>query len=253
MSSTLIGLIYQFFPWNENYRGISELRDFRQFILEELQRAHYIDTEATFEVDLRPNGVVCEYVEAAEVVDAWKELLCNCVDEAILTEFDPQIATCETDSLREHSEVILTIHDSEAEAGTQVYHLPLVWDDDSWAKQLVTQEWWPDLHRCVELHFSTNRAMRDYAGVREQPIPFEWTSAFWKSVERFCNAEHLRRSLIEALTKRVYGILDASLHDEPFKDIRRFRVTDFWRVHYHEENGRLVLQEFGPHSIGRVD
>ena len=254
MSGTLAGLIYQFFPWNKNYRGISELRDFRQFILQELEKAHYIDTKGAAEVSLEPTGIVCKYVEALEVIDAWEELLCGCVDETVLNKFDPQIATWETVSLREHSGAMtLTIHDSEAGAGTQFHHLPLVWDDDSWAMQLATQEWWPDLQICVEFHFRTHPAMRAYPGVREQPIPFECTYAFWKSVDRFCKDKHLRRRLIEALTKMVYGIYDAGLGVEWLGEICRFRVTDYWRVHCREEDDWLVLEEFGPHSMGKVD
>jgi hypothetical protein len=254
MSYEFAGLIYQSFPWNGDFRGISELRDLRQFILQELEKAIYIDTQAAREASLQPRGIVCQYVEDPEVVDAWKELLCGCVDATVLNEFDPQIATWETASLHEHSRtMILTIHDSDAETAPRVYSLPLVWDDDSWALQLVTQKWWPDLQRCVELHFRTNPGMRYYPKVREQPILFECTDAFRKSVERFCKDEQLRRSLIEALAKRVYGILDASLGDESLGEVRRFRVTDFWRVHYHEEDDRLVLEEFGPHSIGGVD
>ncbi len=256
ISSSFAGLVYQSFPWSEDYRGINELRDLRQFILEEIQRSEWVDytgTKVTGEISLQPAGIVCKYVESPEVIDAWEELLCGCVDEVVLTEFDPQIATWETASLREHSgAMLLAIHDSEAEVSTQ-YNLPLVWDDDSWAMQLVTQDWWPDLQRCVELHFKTSPGMRDYPGVRKQPIPFECADAFCKSVDRYCKDKQLRRFLIEALAKRVYGILDASLHDEPLGDVRRFRVTRFWRVHYREEDDRLVLEEFGPHSIGGVD
>lgn len=251
MSDTFAALIQQFFPWN-SYRNIGELRDLARFFYEDLQRAEYIGTEVAGEASLQPTGIVCQHVQVPEVVDAWKGLLRGCVDEAVLTEFDPQIATWETASLREYSDpMTLTFHDSEA--GTQAYHLPLVWDDDSWAVQLVTQEWWPDLQRCVALHYRTNPGMRDYPGARAQPRPFECTDAFWKSVNRYCKDEQLRRSLIAALTKRAYGILDASLGDESFRDVRRFRVTDFWRVHYREEGDRLVLEEFGPHSIGGVD
>lgn len=253
MSYAFAALIHQFFPWN-SYRSIGELRDLRRFFYEDLQKAEYIDTKVAGEASLQPTGIVYEYVESPEVIDAWKQLLCGCVDETVLTEFTPQIATWETPCLRQHSAVmILTIHDFEAETGSRVYHLPLVWDDDSWAIQLATQEWWPDLPRCVELYFRTNPGMRDYPGAGEQPIPFECTSAFLKSVDRLCRDVQLRRSFIKALTKRVCGILDASLGDEPFGEVRRFRVTDFWRVHYREEHDRLVLEEFGPHSIGGVD
>jgi hypothetical protein len=253
MSYTFAALIQQFFPWNR-YRSIGELRDLARFFYEDLQKAEYIDTKTAGEASLQPTGVVCQYVEVPEVVDAWKGLLCGCVDETVLTEFDPQIATWETASLREHSgSMTLTIHDSEIGASTQAHHLPLVWNDDSWATQLVTQDWWPDLQRCVELRFRTNLGMRDYPEARGKPISFECTDTFWKSVDRFCKDERLRRSLIAALTKRVYGILDAGLRDESFGEIRRFRVTDFWRVHYREEGDYLVLEEFGQHSIGGVD
>ena len=252
MSYAFAALIQQVFPWN-SYRGIGELRDLARFFFEDLQKAEYIDTEVAGEASLQPTGLVCEYVESPEVIDAWRKLLCGCVDETVLTEFDPQIATWETPSLRQHSNLmILTAHGSEAEADSRVCHLPLVWDDDSWATQLVAQEWWPDLQRCVELHFRTNLAIRVYPGVREQPVPFECTDAFRRSLDRYCQDEHLQRCLVKALAKRVYGILDASLGDEPFGEARRFRVTDFWRVHYREEHDRLVLEEFGPHSMGGV-
>jgi hypothetical protein len=32
--------------------------------------------------------------------------------------------------------------------------------------------------------------------------------------------------------------------------MRRFRVTDFWRVHYYEEEGHLILEEFCRHDTG---
>lgn len=253
MSNELASLIYQSFPWNGDFRSIGELRDLRQFILEELQKATYIDTQSAGEASLQPTRIVCQYVKNPKAVDAWKRLLCGCVDATVLSQFDPQIATWETPALCAHlGPITLTIRDSEIEVDS-AYRFPLVWDEDSWAKQLCTQEWWPDLRRCVELHFGANPAMRNYLGVREQPIPFECTDAFWKSVDLLHEDAELRHRFIKALTKRVYGILDYSLRDEPFKEIRRFRVTDFWRVHYREEDGRLVLEEFGPHSIGGVD
>lgn len=249
ISNTFAAMIAQHFPWNENYRAIAELRDLRQFILEELLRAYYIDKELAQEVELKPAGITCLYVEEQEILEAWVELLLGCVDEAILTEFDAQIATWETEHLKKHSSVvILTVHDTDA----QIHELPLVWDEDSWAKQLATQDWWPDLRRCVELFSKSNSAMKEHPKVREQPIPFDWTDAFSKSMNRYCTDEHLRRSFIEALTKKVYGVLDTSLGDEPLGKVRRFRVTDFWRVHYREKAGRIVLDEFGPHSIGGV-
>lgn len=252
MTHEFAALILESFPWRKNFRDIGQLRDLRRFMLEDLHKAFHIEAKAAREVSLRPTGIVCNYVQAPEMIDEWKGLLCGCLDKVVLAELDPQIATWETACLREHSQqtILITIHDFEADARAEM-QLPLVWDDDSWATQLVTQDWWPDLHRCVELHFRTNPGLRNYSGVRERPIAFECTRAFWKSVDQFCNQPHTRRSLIEAITKVVYGVHDRSLGLERLGETRRFRVTGFWRVHCRKEDDRLLLEEFGPHDMGR--
>ena len=48
---------------------------------------------------------------------------------------------------------------------------------------------------------------------------------------------------------------DGAMKDEDIArvlqgQIRRFRVTTFWRVHYYELDDRLVLEEFGEHNMG---
>lgn len=254
MSHGLASLILQYFPWSNGYRGISELRDLRHFILEELQKAHYLDPIAPSEADLQPSGIVCQCVDAPEVANSWRELLCACVDEALSGQFDPQIATWETDRLRE-SGGLLTLRITYADTGgtSQALRLPLVWDHQSWAAQLAAQDWLPDLHRSVELCFQANPDMRCYQGVREEPLRFECAPAFSRSVDRYCQEDDaLRHSLITALTKKVYGIRDAGLGDEEFGNVRRFRVTRDFRVHYVKEDEVLVLLEFGHHSIGRA-
>lgn len=250
MSDEFRALMYQSFPYRENYRSISELRDFRGFIYHDLQKAHNITPKDPRGITLGPTGIVCEYIDAQEVVDAWKGLLYGCLDEVVSVDFDAQVATWETLSLSHCSEPKnLTVQVSEG-TSTEVYRLPLIWDDDSWATQLVTQDWWPDLHRCVELHFKTS-GLRSHSCVRERPVPFECTRNFRRSLDQ-CTSSHLRHSLIRALTKMVYGVHDAGLSVERLGTIRRFRVTAFWRVHCREEGGRLVFEEFGPHGIGGI-
>jgi hypothetical protein len=251
MSRDFAALVYESFPWNEDYRGIGELRDLRQFIIVELQKAYYVDGEVDGLASVEPDAALYHGVEDPIVVEVWKRLLCGCVDESVLEEFEPLVATWESESLEECTEVVLTIDaDGGGERGTEVYNLPLVWDRDGWVVHLATQEWWPDLHRCVELHHATNRGIQDHPEALDNPLSFGWSRGFSKSLLRFCTEGHLRERLVEALTKRVYGVLDGSLGDEPFGGMRRFRVTDFWRVHYRQEEGRLILQEFGPHDIG---
>jgi hypothetical protein len=166
--------------------------------------------------------------------------------------YQPQIATWETPAVHQYDSVSITISDPKSATDIQ-FDLPLVWDDDSWAVQLVKHDWWPDLQRCVELEFKSNPAIRSHSMVRKEPMSFKSSKRFRDSLDRFCSDKHLQRSLVEALTKKVYGIHDVGLGDERLGDIRRFRVTDFWRVHYRMEDDRLVLLEFGPHDIGRID
>lgn len=255
LSCELEALMSQSFPWDGRWRDVEQLRDFAQVLLERLPRLRrYVDDDsagiAAREAILEPAEVVCRGVGVPEVVDAWMRLLCLCVSERVLADCAPQIATWDDGSLPRCPErILLTLCAPQAQGDAHTFCFPAVWDRDSWARQLCTQAWWPNLHRCVELHFATNRALRDFPGVREQPISFEVTRTFERSLERYCQLDRLRRALVEALTKRVYGVLDRALGDEPFGGVRRFRVTRSWRVHYREEGPTLVLEEFGPHDM----
>ena len=101
---------------------------------------------------------------------------------------------------------------------SESHFMPLVWGAESWARQLASQDTWPDLRSCVELYFMSNPAMRNYTGVREHPIPFEYSESFLRSVETTRDAQ-LQQALIKALAKKVYGVLDSGLHDEPFGEM----------------------------------
>jgi len=249
MSGNLEGLIYQLFPWNADFKGISELRDLRNFVLNDMQRVKRIDINIAGDVDLSPAGIVCKYIEDPGVIAAWEELLNGCIDE-ISAGFDPQIATWDTPAVWQCDSMSFTIRDSE-EKDVQ-YDLPLVWDGDSWAIQLAKQDWWPDLQRCVELEFKTNFGIRNHPDARKQPIPFKCSERFQGSLQRFCQDDGLRRSLIESLTKRVYGVSEGLGDEQIEHSKRRFRVTYFWRIHYRIEDDHIVLLEFGPHDMDGI-
>ena len=248
ISNEVAALVYKWFPWNAGFKAIAELRDLRQFILEELGRARYIaKTKAAKDISLQPTDLTCGHVGSPTVLDAWKELLCACVEEEANSEFDVQVATWGTPvHLASSQAIIVTVNER---AGPEDHCIPLVWDENSWASRLQSQDSWPDLHRCVELYFRANAGMRMHPRARQCPIPFVWTDTFWKSVEDLCQPQ-MRQLLVKAVAKRVYGILDARLHDEPLGNIRRFRVTDFWRVHYRVLDDKIVLDEFGEHDMG---
>ena len=248
MSDDFAALVQQCFPWSSEYRAIGELHDLRLFILQEFNKLRYITTtKRAGDISLQPSNLTCAHIEDAIVLDTWKELLCACIEQEADSDFEVQVATWETpDSLGDSRSLIVSVSDN---TGGEDYYLPLVWDQDSWTNQLHSQDSWPDLQRCVESYFQANVAMQRYPYARATPIPFECTDSFWKSVENFCQPQ-MRRLLVKAIAKKVYGILDSRLGDEPLGRIRRFRVTSFWRVHYRQVGGRIVLDEFGEHDMG---
>ena len=247
MSNDIAALVQECFPWRADYRTVGELRDLRQFILEELARARFVTkTKTANNISLQPSTLTCGHIEDVTVQETWKELLCACIEEAHNCDFDVQVATWEAPVLLEDSHsLIISISGNTDED----HYLPLVYDENSWANQLYSQDSWPDLQMCVSFYYKANVGMQKYPHVRATPIPFHCTDSFWNSVHKLCQPQ-LRRLLVKAIAKRVYGILDSRLGDEPLGNIRRFRVTDCWRVHYRQFDNRIVLDEFGPHDIG---
>ena len=248
MSHDYVSIVSQSFPWNYASRNIQELRDLRQFIIEDIARnIYYLDGEVTGSVSLQPDDITCRFVKIPEAMRTWEELLYYCLKEQDSSDFDVQIATWDVSGDPSLTQSLTVAIRSGTE--TEYHYLPLVWDKESWVRQLASQDAWPNLHNCVELYFMSTPAMKNYPGALEHPIPFEWTNTFWSSVENIRDV-HLRQELIKAITKRVYGIFDKGLGDELFRGMKRFRVTGFWRVHYSDLGDSLRLEEFGEHDMG---
>ena len=247
VTQAFVARLYESFPWNSAFQHVSELKDLRQFMLEDLAAAHYVDIPTCEQLVLLPNDLTCSYVEQRDMIDAWKALLHGCIEDEVSLASEVCIATWESPALCGRADaVVLTIHDGTK---TEDYEIALLWSENCWEKRINCLDAWPDLETCVNLYFTTNVAMHGYSGVRTNPIPFDCTDRFWNSVNDFCQPQ-MRLTLVKAIAKKVYGILDASLGDEAFGSIRRFRVTSFWRIHYRDLGDRLVLDEFGEHNMG---
>ena len=246
MSDELSAMVYQSFPWSHIYKNIGALRDLRQFMFEDLSRSftvtHHIRSH---NVCLRPADLTCTSAPASSVRNCWKELLSACIEQINTLGIDVQVATCESAVESAHCDELVVSIVSHSKATDHT--LPLVWDRASWHRRLSFQDFWPDLPRCVELYFQSNVAIFNWKAT-SKPIGFECTDEFWQSVHRLCQPL-MRHLLVKAVTKRVYGIRDAALHDEALGALRRFRVTRFWRVHYRDYGDRIVLDEFGPHDM----
>lgn len=255
VSRSFMNCVLSLFPWQQC--GNSVLRDVREFILSDLERrADYLDTNESVEVGISPEGVLCQYVTCQELVCAWEQISAKHITSPDTAHSTFSVSTWDCPNIV--PELELTVPPtgvSQASTPSGRYRIPLVWDCDSWARLLSTQDWWPDLKRMVSLTFITNHAIRSHAGANDRPMDFQCSEAFWKSAERYCKDGYRRQSFVTALTKLLYGIHDKGLGLETVKGrsgVYRFRVTDSDRVHYHTEGPRIVIDEIGPHEIDGV-
>jgi hypothetical protein len=229
--------IYEGFPWGE-VSQLAELRDVRTMLSDELGRATYLPSGSDAEW---PQEVALCVSIGAKAKGAWRQLVGAAVAWAREVGADLLVfATWEGCT----EETILHITTRDGAEG----HYPLVWNLETWRQALSALDWWPDLARASQALYSVDDGMRAYPNVRAVPLELAWSDAFIASVP-----SELRGAVVKAVTKRAYGILDAGLGDEPFGQLRRMRVTDFWRIHYLLDGDTIRLAEFGPHSIGGVD
>lgn len=254
VSASFVDFILSLFPWRQS--GNNMLRDLREFTLFDLQKAYYVDTDEDVELEISPEGILCQHVECQNLVDAWHQTLVGCINAANSNQFTPNIATWACPSIVPLIELIIVVPIAvQTDKARHGYSVPLVWDNESWASQLVNEDWWPDLHLMVELTFITNTAIRKHPHTRAKPIDFDCSDRFWQSANSFCCEDCTRRSLVKALTKLIYGLRDKGLGWEPVKGrsgIYRFKVTRSARVHCHMEGEKVIIDEIGPHGIDGI-
>jgi hypothetical protein len=126
--------------------------------------------------------------------------------------------------------------------------VPVVWSAETWDEELAGWSWWPDLRRCVRFAIVRNPGLAQHEKRLANPLNFDWTPSFFDALDS-CDAK-LREDAIEAIAKRVHGIVDDALGDEAFKGHRRMRVSLSHRIHYRVRGSRILFQDFGPHSLG---
>ena len=250
ISNELAAAVYDAFPWSETYRHIDDLRDLRQFVYEDLGRACYLACSEQDESEVEPEGATCHFVKNEATLDNWKSLLARCVEKEVSSESDFHIATIATSNAGPSHSLRVTLR---KENGSLSHQFPLISNENHWTDILASVDAWPDLAKCVEQYFLANPGMQRLQGIRNPPDHFACTDSFLRSVNRLCTSTNTRQALIKAIAKRVYGVLDPGLHDEFLTGgggTRRFRVTEFLRIHYRNVDGIIVLEQFGEHDIG---
>ena len=251
ISDELLGRIMQNFPWN--HVNVPEFRDVMLFMNTDMQRMRQgIDICARqdeLKIDIEPDGVLCRYIED-DIVDEWKNLLYSCLQEAN-SSLKNQIVTWDSDEAGSHGRDIEII--IKERRSFEKHDVPAIWNEDTWYKRLATENWWPDLSKCIEICYKTNPGIRGYSGIRKEPFDLECEASFWKMVECCCENDYIIREMIQALTKLVYGIRDEGLGFESIGEDRyRFRVTIHYRVHCRFEGQSFVLEKFASRE-GKID
>ena len=243
MTDELVAKLWRVFPWAPEYKSIAEFRDLRQFLSDLAQRQQSIWSVGSDSLVIEPAGVTCEGLEDEEVRTLWLDLLGSCW----LGDVDIQVATYIGSSTQKAPEAISVAFAGEPSLGECT--IPLVWNEESWFRQVSSLDHWPDLGNCVAVCFRRHTSLHEYAGYRKDPMPFKCTAKFDKSIERITDPK-LRLAVVEAVMKKVHGVLDSGLSDEKFGNARRLRVSLFWRINYDVADGTLVFDEFGEHDIG---
>lgn len=125
------------------------------------------------------------------------------------------------------------------------------WDETPPEEPIDALHCWPDLRTCVGQHYKTLPGTgKKYAGTA-QPLTFECTDRFMKSLNKYCTSRKRKLQFIDALTKVVYRIPTTGLYDRAIKeraDLRHFYVSRSWRVFYQKKENRIILENFGPHK-----
>ena len=247
ISSEMAALLYELSCWNSS---APDFHDLKSFFLQDLVKASYLESNLPDTALIDSAGLACFGAQDPRIEIAWKRLLACIVCRFRLSSDSLFIATW-PNPVEEIDATTLTVTVS-VDGDLQSQCLLLVRDETSWIDALASRDFWPDIKRCVSLYFLSDSGMRQHPQARSDPLEFKCSDGFLRSLESRCDSS-TRPAFVKALSKKVYGINDASLRDESFRSLRRFRVNDFWRVHYRYVGNSLILEEFGPHDMGFKD
>ena len=93
--------------------------------------------------------------------------------------------------------------------------------------------------------------MKQYQHATEQPVKFEYTEGFVKSLNKHCTTNSLKLKVIDALTKMIYRIPCSGLRDAPIKErngLWHFYISNSLRVFYRKGDNYMLLEEFCAHK-----
>lgn len=236
------------FSWSLPTDRAPLLRDVRTFVLSELQRATLLPSD-----DLGPP--VCSNLPRGYLLpkedtlrDAFLRLAFAMGMSAQSIGVGCAIGSQVGDGPGFDARSCLRVRCPDTSPGE--HPVPLVADKSSWYRFLRGFSWWPDIPRCVEVYANSEPGFLVARRSLREPRAFVLSRRFCNAAAARVKSADLQNGVIEALAKRIYGIVDAGLRDEPFEGGRRMRLSGGWRIHYHVEGARLLFDDVGPHSLG---
>lgn len=125
------------------------------------------------------------------------------------------------------------------------------WDEDNSDEPVEPLVYCPDLKLCVESYYNSHPGMKQHHRVAEQPVKFEYTEGFMKSLNKYCTISSLKLKVIDALTKMIYRIPISGLRDAPIKerdDLWHYYVSDSLRMFYRKGDNYMLLEELCSHK-----
>ena len=240
-SAQLVERILVLFPWAQ--AGLEGVRDLRQVVMDDLQRAEYIALAADGDYSLQPPTSLGPDVDA-EVAALWARTAwsgASGLDEMlhVLSWMNP------------YTSPAITIDQADENLGSHA--LRVLASRADWAEAIDPCAAWPNLRLAVDTYYLRADGLGAYPLPGSHwPMPYEWTDEFIDSVDSLAVPAGLLREVVKSITKRVYGSMDRGLGDEVIAGIGRFRVTRFWRIHY-SPGPTIVLRRFGPHDMDGIN
>jgi hypothetical protein len=236
-SANLLDLLLASFPWRVGFPG---LRDVHQMLLEVAQRAEWVEPADRIDETEPPAGLGLDHVPAG-VICEMVSILVHESREADL----PFVLSWEHPDSRPTADV------RDLDGNLRAF--PVVLTRIGWAGVCAPEATWPDLELAVEDYYLRHDGLASRSCPSGYPLPFRATTGFQESVDAVACPTGLLAEMVKAVSKRVYGVLDRALGDEMIEGTSRFRVTRFYRIHYHFDGRLLVLDRFGPHRMDGID
>ena len=252
-------ILWNLFPNNRPYKSIPMFREVQNVLYQDLQRAKIVKEMSYTMIDFNPPDIVCKNIDNTNIISTWNRLLIGCLNEDYDSLF---IATYKNGIETSCPDAISIKYQATGRNAIDEEVVPLVFDEKTWAKHIVVQEWWPEFkhddehwQNLVKTFYNSNEDIQNLNSVSKKPFSFTCIKDFWKCADGICRTKKEKIALIETITYKTFKILSDKIQDEKIKGTKntfRMRLSKKFRIHYEPTDDGILLTECGPHGIGGI-